>query len=221
MPEAFFRQEFFCEFTSNALRVFPDPRKLIRKPSALNQHSRFQVGWDLAKSVDWTVGYAVDLTKKPFQVYFLDRWQGADWNLTKARIESSYFRLNRPKGLIDSTGVGDPILEDLARKCNRLEGYKFTQESRKQLLDNLIIVLEQGLVYLPPDDGLVAELEAFRFVEQNSGGKKWFRAESPNSLTDDRVMALALACWQLPTIPLLPIRQSMREEQPFDKFSVI
>jgi phage FluMu gp28-like protein len=221
MPEAFWRQEYFCEFSSNALRVFSEPRKLIRK-TLLPQHGKFQVGWDLAKSVDWTVGYAVDLTKKPYQVHLIDRWQGADWNLTKARIESSYFRLNKPKGRIDSTGVGDPIFEDLSKTCRNLNGFKFTQESRKQLIDNLIIQMEQGNLFLPNDDGLMAELEAFRFMEQNSGGKKWFRAECPSSMTDDRVCALALACWELPERPLPASRQdNQSNSESFNRFEVI
>jgi len=222
MPRAFYDQEFECCFTSNALRVFPDPKKLMKNVGLPVKLSRYQVGWDLAKSVDFTVGYAVDLTKKPYQVYLLDRWQGADWNLTKARIESFYFRLGRPKGFIDSTGVGDPILDDLSRTCGRLEGYKFTQDSRKKLFDNLIIQMEQENISLPYDEGLATELDAFRFIEQNSGGRKWFRAEAPSSMTDDRVCALALACWDLPARPLSPLPEP-RHQQPekFDKFALI
>jgi hypothetical protein len=222
MPHAFYRQEYHCEFSSNALKVFTEPRKLVRKPPPLSSRGRYQVGWDLAKSVDWTVGYAVDVTRKPYQVHLIDRWQGADWNLTKARIESSYFRLNRPKGKIDSTGVGDPVFEDLSKTCRNLEGFKFTQDTRKKLIDNLIITLEQGLVYLPPDDGLMTELESFRFAEQNSGGRKWFRAEVPASMTDDRVCALALACLELPPSPLNPVGTSSRKDDgPFNPYSVI
>src|SRR3990170_3119625 len=60
-------------------------------------------GWDLAKSVDWTVGIALDAEHR---VCRLQRWQGP-WQETIQRIQ---YGTGHTRALIDSTGVGDPVL---------------------------------------------------------------------------------------------------------------
>lgn len=65
-------------------------------------------GWDLAKSVDYTVGIGLD---KQGRVCNWDRFQ-RPWNETLKRIQE---KTARAAALVDSTGVGDPIVETLQR----------------------------------------------------------------------------------------------------------
>jgi hypothetical protein len=79
-------------------------------------------GIDLAKSVDHTVIIGLDNNGN---VAYFDRYQ-MDWHNTKENIK----RLPRCPILVDSTGVGDPILEDLQREGIAIEGLKFTSSSK-------------------------------------------------------------------------------------------
>ena len=105
----------------------------------------------------------------------------------------------------DATGLGDPIVEDLKARGLRIygddgEGFKFTELSKKQLLDNLAILLEQDKIKIPDDEGLIAELESFQY-SLNDRGK--IKMGVPEGMTDDRVMSLALSVWGI-TQPVRP-----------------
>jgi len=88
---------------------------------------------------------------------------------------------------IDSTGVGDPIVEDLARVCRHVEGFKFTSQTKQQLMEGLQIAIQTGEIRFP-DGWLRSELEAFGF--RYSGRTVRYEATVGH---DDGVCALALA----------------------------
>jgi hypothetical protein len=97
----------------------------------------------------------------------------------------------------DSTGIGDPIVEDLKARGLNIggedgKGFKFTETSRQNLLNNLAILLEQDKIKIPDDEGLISELESFRY-ELTERGK--IKVVVPQGMTDDRVMSLALSVW--------------------------
>lgn len=137
-------------------------------------------GVDLAKSQDWTVIVGLDSEGR---VAHLDRWQ-APWNVTRERLA----RLIGDKSAqIDSTGVGDPIVEDLRKVCRRVEGFKFTSQSKQQLMEGLQIAISTSEIRFP-DGWLRAELESFGF--RYSGRSVSYEATVGH---DDGVCALALA----------------------------
>jgi hypothetical protein len=72
------------------------------------------------------------------------------------------------------------------------EGFKFTESSRMNLLNNLAILLEQDKIRIPDDEGLLTELEAFQYSLTERGKIK---VTVPDGMTDDRVMSLALSVW--------------------------
>lgn len=135
-------------------------------------------GWDLAKSVDWTVGIALN---KLGQVCEFHRFQRS-WDDT----ESEIVRLSGPvPGIVDSTGVGDPIMERLAKRTN-LVGMKYTSQSKQQLMEGLAVALQTSEVAYP-DGPIRHELEAFEYEYTRTG----VRYSAPAGMHDDCVCALA------------------------------
>ncbi len=140
-------------------------------------------GWDLAKSVDWTVGIALDGAGATCR--FL-RWQGP-WEETTDRIVRETGAI---KAVVDSTGVGDPILERLQRGRSNYEGYQFTSPSKQKLMEGLAVAIQRREVTFP-DGPIVNELEAFEYVYTRTG----VRYSGPEGMHDDCVCALALAVY--------------------------
>lgn len=193
MPEALFKQEYYCEFVEGAGAFFRGIDRNLWSGNLDPQYGHlYQLGADLAKYQDWTVLTPVDL--HTFKVGTQERFQQVDWNLQKARIESACRRYNLAKVWIDSTGLGDPILDDLLARGLPVEGFKFTEQSRKQLLDNLAVLLEQDRIKIPNDPILIDELRSFQYTMGESGKLK---VAVPEGLHDDAVMSLALAVWKL------------------------
>jgi hypothetical protein len=199
MPQAFFQREYFCQFREGADQFFKNFRRLVVPVTSRQTEGRkFRLGVDLAKYQDFTVIAPLDLST--FTIGELDRFNGFDYVLQEAKIEAAYHRYNKAVVYIDSTGVGDPIVDHLRVRGIRLEPYKFNEQSRNDLLTNLQILLEQGTIQLPNDEQLLSELESFRYELSDRGR---LRIAVPENLHDDSVMAVALAVWNLPakTVP--------------------
>lgn len=138
-------------------------------------------GIDLAKYNDWTV--IIGLSENNEVVYF-DRFQN-DWGMTLQKIKRVVG--NNP-AYVDSTGNGDPIAEQLQRELPRIYGFKFTSQSKQQIIEGLTVAVQQQSVKFP--DGIIAdEMKNFEFEYTRTG----VRYTAPVGLHDDAVCALALA----------------------------
>lgn len=198
MPQDLFEQEYYCKFIEGAGQFFKRiSQNLIEETDVVEGGHLYQMGVDLAKYQDYTVITLIDLNT--FNVLKQERFNQIDWNLQKAKIEAMYLRYGKPLIYMDSTGLGDPIYDDLLKRGLRVESYKFTETSRKDLLVNLALKLEQGTIRLPDNEILKAELQSFRY-ELSETGK--IKIVVPEGLHDDCVFSLALACWQMPTNPI-------------------
>ena len=179
LPGHVFRELYMAEPTDDGSNPF-GVEAIRNCVGEMSKGPPVAFGVDLAKSVDWTVVCGLDADGS---VCVLDRWQ-ADWATTRQRVEAI---VGSAPAFIDSTGVGDPIVEDIARKCRRVEGWKFTNQSKQQLMEGLASAIHAREVRYP-DGWLRAELDSFGF--RYSGGRVVFEA---NAGHDDGVCALALA----------------------------
>ncbi len=139
---------------------------------------RYVQGVDLAKSEDWTVHVVLDATEKPYRLVHFERYQRQPWPVVAARIREVHRRYGCHQTLIDATGVGDAVLDEVRDVA---QGFVFTQRSKLDLLTNLQLTLEKRELRFPFIRELVDELQAYSFDDK--------------ALSTDCVMALALACW--------------------------
>jgi len=181
LPEVVFEQEYMANPSENSANPFGSTFiKRCIKP--ISNQPIVCYGIDLAKSVDYTVIIGLDNSGN---VAYFDRFQ-MDWHNTKETIK----RLSPAPIVIDSTGVGDPILEDLIREGINIEGLKFTSQSKQQLMEGLSSAIQQGKIGYP-EGVIVDELEVFEYQFTSYG----VRYSAPSGFHDDTVVALALA-WQ-------------------------
>jgi len=140
-------------------------------------------GVDLAKSHDWTVVIGLDSNG---DVAYFDRWQGVPWPETTARVLRA---VGQKRAYVDSTGVGDAVVDELRRTAPWIEGYKFTQTSKQQLMEGLATSIQGGTIGYP-DGPIRSELESFEYQFTRTGGVRY---TAPEGMHDDCVCALALA----------------------------
>jgi hypothetical protein len=138
-------------------------------------------GVDLAKSVDWTVAIGLDVNGN---VCSFQRFQLA-WEETVNKLANL---IGFTPALVDSTGVGDPIVERLQRKLPNVTGYSFSSTSKQKLMEGLSLAIQtQDITY--PEGEITSELDAFYYEYTRTG----VRYSAPSGLHDDCVMSLALA----------------------------
>lgn len=179
LPSVVFKQEYMADPMENAANPFGS--EFIYACTETNTGTAAYYGIDLAKSVDWTVIIGMD---KQGRVVHYERFQ-KDWMQTKETI------LRLPKNLpivIDSTGVGDAIVEDLQKKFTQMHGFKFTSISKQQLLEGLSSAIQTKAIRYP-DGPIKQELEVFQYTFTPTG----VRYSAPQGFHDDCVIALALA----------------------------
>lgn len=209
MPGDLFEQEYYCKFIDGASAVFKNiEQNLWHGVIDSNSISRkkFFLGVDLAKKQDFTVLTPFDLTT--FKVGRQERFNQIDYNLQKAKIEAAYYKWNKAHVRIDSTGLGEPIYDDLVHQKINIEPYHFTEESRRDLLTNLQLKLEQGIIKIPNDEILINELNSFEYQLTPSHKVKM---SVPEGMHDDTVMSLALSVWGMPHQTLKETGQEERD----------
>jgi len=180
LPLAVYQELYEAQASDNNANPFGEAA--IRAcVGALSTDAPFVYGVDLAKSQDWTVIIGLDSSNR---VCFFERFQMPWVEQRKRLIEI----IGSTDCIIDSTGVGDPITEDLQRVLPRVEGFKFSSSSKQQLMELLSTKISTKAVTYPDGD-IVRELEQFEYEYSRTGVKY----SAPPGLHDDCVMALALA----------------------------
>jgi len=181
MPELAFKQEFLAEFNENAANPF-GTEHINKCTKQLSNKKPMYWGIDLAKSVDWTVIIGFD---EDGNVCKFLRFQ-KDWLQTKQTITATIPK-NDPI-IIDSTGVGDAIVEDLQKYFTAMHGFKYTSTSKQQLMESLASSIHKSEIGFPA--GVIKdELEIFEYQFTATG----VRYNAPQGFHDDCVNALALA----------------------------
>ena len=179
MPELAFSQEYMAEFNENVANPFGSAY-IKQCTFPISDKPPVCFGIDLAKSFDYSVIIGLD---EFGSVCWFERFQ-EDWRSTKLKIQN----LPRIPILMDSTGVGDPIFEDLQLAGVDVTGFKFSSTSKQQLMVGLAAAIQQRKITFP-EGHITAELEIFEY-EFSSTGVKY---SAPSGFHDDCVMALALA----------------------------
>lgn len=180
LPEPVFNELYLCQpaddggnpFGLTAIRDCVGP--LADNPPAC-------WGVDLAKSHDWTVAVGLDAHG---QVCRFERFQ-KPWLDTITTLRDL---VGTTPALVDSTGVGDTVLEALQQGRGNFEGFKFTSQSKQQLMEGLAVAIQQRKTTYP-EGVIVMELEQFEFEYTRTG----VRYSAPAGQHDDTVCALALA----------------------------
>lgn len=181
LPEIVFEQEYMANPSENAANPFGYAYiKQCTFPLSINPVVCY--GIDLAKSVDYTVITGLD---KNGSVCYFERFQ-RDWRQTKETIRG----LIQAPILIDSTGVGDPIFEDLQRDNIPVMGFKFSSTTKQQLMEGLASAIQQRKITFP-EGPITEELLIFEY-QYTAHGVKY---SAPSGFHDDCVMSLAMA-WQ-------------------------
>lgn len=196
-------------------------------PIGYNPEFNYVLGADLARSVDYTVLTVINKQLK--RVDYVERMENENrtsWSYQKEKILAVSRMYGNAMTIVDSTGVGDPIVEDLQRMgCNvyyneteagkTTPGVKFTAASKENLIEKLKIAIELKLFTIPRVPWLIRELERFECITLPSGNHRWQARDGEH---DDGVMSLALAVWGARDFIYAPQYESPKKVTPTDEF---
>lgn len=192
LPERAFSQEYLAQFLDDSGGVFRGVYAAILDGQSANvppiSGARYYLGLDLARIEDFTVISIVDSEDR--QVYF-ERFNQISWERQIAAVKraaDAYDALC----IVDATGVGDVIVERLRDAGLRILPVKFTQSSKRALIDSLAVQIESGRAKLLDIPEQTGEFLAYEYQTTAAGN---FRTSAPAGMHDDTVIARALASW--------------------------
>ena len=193
MPEMVIKQEIYAEFLDDNGTVFRGIDAIATaSPLKPQDGHNYVIGIDLAKVQDWTVLAIFDRATN-HQVY-QDRFNKLEWPYQKAKIIQTAKHYNNALCVIDATGIGDPIADDLSRAGLAVKPVKLTNESKKEIIEKLSIWVEQGIMRILNIPDSIREYKNFTYDVSSSGR---IRYEAPAGFNDDIIIAHGLAISEL------------------------
>ena len=189
LPSDVFRQEYEAQFLDDSAGVFRNIKNCVAGDFEEPTSKSYYIGWDIAKTQDFSVIVCMD---NNHHVVAFDRFNQIDYTLQLSRVEAMAQKY-RASVLMDSTGAGDPVLEQLRQRGVSAEGYHLSNQSKQQLIEHLSVGIEQRIVTFPHIDPLIHELQIYEYEITRAGN---LRYNAPNGFHDDCVIALGLAYWK-------------------------
>lgn len=206
MPDRVVQQEIYAQFLDDTGVVFRNVLDIaILDPQDPVLNDLYVIGCDLAKVQDYTV-LTVFNRRTNDQVYQM-RFNKLEWPFQKTKIQELSKKFNNALIYIDSTGLGEPIYEDLVRSGVPCEPIHFTNEMKKQMIEKLSNWIEMKYCRLLNLDETINEFNAFTYDYSEKTGRVMYNA--PQGFHDDIVFSIALAVWGLnPIIKSRPQEES-------------
>jgi len=199
LPANDYMQEYEAEFIEGAGSVFRGIKDCLFDTQfrsfpwydqEYNENDVYQGGLDLARLTDFTVQTFVKKTDT-FRIIGIDRFNELDWKLQKPRLSLMSEKYRNPPINAERNSIGDAVIGDLPPNY---EPFTTTNTTKKDIINNLAILIEQKKIQIPNIPKLVSELEAYSYEVTPSGNITY---NAPTGYHDDMVMSLALACKDL------------------------
>lgn len=221
-PDRVVKQEIYAEFLDDTGVVF----RGISAVAVLDPKGRepekdhlYVIGCDLAKVQDFTVLAVYD--RKTNEQVLQMRFKQLEWPFQKDRIKELSKKYNNALVMVDSTGVGEPIYEDLARSQVPVEPMHFTNESKKQMIEKLSTWIELKNCKMLNLEETINEFNVFTYDYSEKTHRVMYNA--PPGFHDDIVFSHALAIWNLQPIiaPSVKPKMSVIQKDLYEKTKVL
>lgn len=218
LPDWLYRQEYLAEFIDDGDSVFRGLEHVMDGPEVSfpsqqqewfnavsdvvlhkgTEHEltrtaedrRFVVALDLAKSVDYTVLYVMDMENGSCVYY--KRMNKVDYKQVVKEAGEICRKYNNADLIFDATGVGAGIADFLETEDVTAHPYIFTNESKQDLIHRLALSIEYQEIKIPNIITIKNELSVFTYTLTRTGKISY---NAPAGYNDDIVIAIALANW--------------------------
>ena len=148
-------------------------------------------GVDWGRYTDNTAVALIRVRENRAELIDIRAWTGQKFSI---QVEKVIEMVKHAKFVYsDATGIGLGPTETLqsALRNSIVEPVQFTSQSKAAMIENLQALVEKRRIRLLGDTDLIRELETF----EASQGESNIKYSAPHNMHDDRVCALALACF--------------------------
>jgi len=203
-----FRTEYLAEFIDDQHAVFKwehinDSLEDFEESFERHPSHIYYIGVDVAVQTDYTAITVIDGTdSKNCKIVYTERFNNKSYEYIFGRVMACIINFQPFKVLVDETGVGAGITEQLVAACPQVEGFTFSMPAKISLINTLKLGLEQNRIRLSKNnDNLINELKYYEYERTDQGNIKMHAPTNGPIKFDDCVISLALA-FQSCSVPL-------------------
>ena len=165
--------------------------------SFLASHNNLFIGVDIGRKKDLTVIWIAEEIEK---FLFTRKIIELERTPFKQQREILFAYLSLPnfrRACIDATGLGMQLAEDAQDRFGkyRVEPITFTGKTKEELAYNLLRMVEDKQIFIPPDKNIREDLHSVRKITTASNNIRFDVQHSEATGHADRFWALALCCY--------------------------
>jgi hypothetical protein len=188
-PDKYFRQEYLAEFLTDSGEVFRGVIQVsVGSYQTPDEGRRYVAGIDWGRKEDFTVISIIDVESRR-QVH-MERLSKVDWVAQRDFLADMIEEWNPVIVGAEENSIGDVAISMLREEGINVTPYYTTNESKRQMIEQLALDIEKERIILLNEPIQVRELQAYR-MDLTSTGKPRYNASSGEH--DDTVIALAIA----------------------------
>lgn len=201
-----YKREYLAEFTEAASSYFPQEliRKCIENAQQINLEpftnleqqipkAQYFAGLDLGKLQDHSALIIIQKENDTLKLVYKHEFP-LETNYTE--VISTTNRANQQfhlqKLLVDQSGIGEPILEQLQQQGITVEGETLSQDTKAEILTNLKLTMEQNHLAIPYDRHLCEQINDQQYTYSKNSKLTFTHTQGTH---DDQLWALALAIY--------------------------
>jgi len=192
-----YRTEYLAEFVDDQIAVFRwdsinDASIELEERYAPEKGRNYYVGVDVAKVHDYTAITVIDGTDpKDCRVVYTERFNNKPYSFVVERVLGVSLQYGAVRVLVDETGVGAGVTDQIVSELPVAEGFAFSNASKISLINTLKTGLEQRRIKISnANTKLLDELRYYEYELSDAGNIKM---SAPSGKHDDMVISLALA----------------------------
>jgi len=192
MDEEGFRREYLCEFVDESTSYFPfsliyDCVGQWRSGAGVRY-----LGVDVARKHDFTAIYVLEQLGDTFGVKRSEVVKGANFETQKKLVKAIIEAEDIKRGLIDESGLGMQLAEEINKEFPQVRGMYFTNDKKEEMAVDLKRHFENQQIVIPDDRDLVNDIHSVKRHVTGAGNFR-FDAERTAKGHADRFWALGMA----------------------------
>jgi len=170
---------------------------LLSDFASLRETGNIYIGVDIGRKKDLTVIWIAEEVEKFLFTRKVIELERTPFKQQK-EILFTYLSLpNFRRSCIDATGLGMQLAEESQDRFGRyrVEPITFTGKTKEELAYNLLRLIEDKQIFIPPDKNIREDLHSIRKITTASNNIRFDVQQSEVSGHADRFWALALCCY--------------------------
>jgi len=192
MPEDIFKAEVMGLWVDGGGSVFKDIDRycVLNEWRPPQQNKKYYAGIDVGRQQDYSVLTILD---DEGNVVFIYRDNNKPWD-TILNEMLNHLQRYKATAMMEVNGIGDPLYDMLSKKYKNIHPFITTNQSKQQIIEDLIYQLNTGELRLPTENlfrPLYNELNTFSYSYSPTTRKVQYKAI--DGAHDDTIMSLAIS----------------------------